>query len=140
MVDYKKVIRENIHFKTAQGLLSPQDLWKLNPNSLQVILKDYYQQLKEYNPEDDISLILEMDLDNELSKERKKDRDKILLKFEVIKDVLKTKFEEEHKMKNLKLRQQELTKLTKALYKKQQESLNKKSVEEIQEMISELTT
>lgn len=137
MVDYRKLVRENIYFETPRGSLTPQDLWSLSTTVLRQIARMYLTDLKEYQDEDNLFLDLDVE-DTELLKRKTKEQELLTLKFETVKDVLKTKLEETRAKKDAKARAAELTRLTELLHQKRNEELSNKSTEELEKMIAEL--
>ena len=137
MVDYRKLVRDNIYFESSRGSLSPQDLWNLSTAELRRMARVYYSSLKEYNDEDNLFLDLDAE-DQSLLQKKTKEQELITLKFEAVKDVLKTKIEEQQAKKNAKEKAAELQRLTGLLHQKRDEELSNKSVAELEEMIAGL--
>lgn len=137
MVDYRKLVRDNVVFSTAKGTLIPQDLWRLKVSDLRVIAKDLYAQIKDIANDDAIFGDLGIE-DTNLVSYLTKEQELLTLKFEVVKDVLITKVEEERAKVTAKARRQQLEQLQTLLHQKQNEELANKSVEELQAMIKQL--
>ena len=137
MVDYRKLVRENIYFQTEQGSLSPQDLWKLNVSKLRNIGRNLYAEIKDYQDEDRLFFDLELE-DKQLIQKKTKEQALLTLKFEVVKDIIQTKIEEQQARLNKAQKEEEIERLTALLHEKQNEELAAKPASELRDMIAAL--
>lgn len=108
-----------------RGLISVEDLWDLSVNNLDSIFKTLNSELKQVQEE---SLL------NVKTKEDKE----LDVKIEIVKHVVKVKLEEENARLQVKAQKEQKQKIMEILSAKQDESLQNKSVEELQAMLGEL--
>jgi hypothetical protein len=122
---YKKAIKLKLRFQTTQGLLSSEDLWDLNLQQLNSLAKSLKKHLKEAEEEDFL--------------EEKSEEDTIAkLQFEIVLDVLETKKTEKKSRLEASEKKIKKEKLLGALARKEDENLEKLTVEELQAKIDEL--
>lgn len=122
---YRKASRMKIRFATAKGNLTVEDLWELSLPAL-----------------DKIAIAL----DEELSKSPKKSfisastpgNEILEVKFNIVKDIIETKLLEKKEVDEVKKKHAEKQRLLEVLSKKEEESLENLSVEELKERIAKL--
>lgn len=122
---YRKASRMKIRFATAKGNLTVEDLWELSLPAL-----------------DKIAIAL----DEELSKSPKKSfisastpgNEILEVKFNIVKDIIETKLLEKREVDEVKKKHAEKQRLLEVLSKKEEESLENLSVEELKERIAKL--
>lgn len=122
---YRKATRMKIRFATAKGNLTVEDLWELSLPAL-----------------DKIAIAL----DEELSKSPKKSfisastpgNEILEVKFNIVKDIIETKLLEKKEVDEVKKKHAEKQRLLEVLSKKEEESLENLSVEELKERIAKL--
>jgi len=108
-----------------RGVVSVEDLWDLSTTGLDSVFKTLNSQVKQVKEE---SLL------NTKTKE-----DEVLdLQIEIVKYIVKVKLAEEALRTQAKIKKEQKQKLMAILETKQEESLQNKSVEEIQAMLNEL--
>ncbi len=108
-----------------RGIISVEDLWDLNVESLDLVFKELNSQIKRVQEE---SLL-----------QTKSKQDKELeLKIDIVKYIVSVKLEEaDLKLKAIEKKEQK-QKILKILSDKQDESLQNKSIEELEKMLEEL--
>lgn len=122
---YRKATRMKIRFATAKGNLTVEDLWDMSLPAL-----------------DKIAIAL----DEELSKSPKKSfisastpgNEILEVKFNIVKDIIETKLLEKREVNEVKKKHAEKQRLLEVLSKKEEESLENLSVEELKERIAKL--
>lgn len=122
---YKVASKMKLRFATSKGNLSVEDLWDLNLITLDKLAVALDEEISK-SPRK--SFIAETTPENEVAK----------LKLDILKDIIKTKMEEKNKKDAEKQRLSEKNKLLEILAKKQNESLENLSIEELQKRIAEL--
>lgn len=114
---FEKATRLKLRFKVANGLISVEDLWDLNLNTLDVLARGINKELQE----SEVSFI----------GKRSDKEDKMKLQFDVVKRVIDVKLEEREQAKELRDRVQRKQQLLNVLADKQEESLRNMSKEDI---------
>lgn len=114
---FEKATRLKLRFKVANGLISVEDLWDLNLNTLDVLARGINKELQE----SEVSFI----------GKRSDKEDKLKLQFDVVKRVIDVKLEEREQAKELRDRVQRKQQLLNVLADKQEESLRNMSKEDI---------
>lgn len=122
---FKQASKMKLRFATSKGNLSVEDLWDLNLITLDKLAVALDEEISK-SPRK--SFIAETTPENEVAK----------LKLDILKDIIKTKMEEKNKKDAEKQRLSEKNKLLEILAKKQNESLENLSIEELQKRIAEL--
>ena len=121
---FEVAVRNKFRFP-FRGLISVEDLWDLNVESLDLIFKELNSQVKKVQEE---SL---------LGSKTKQDQE-LEIKIEIIKYIVSTKLEEaELKSKAREIKEQK-QKILELIANKQNEELGNKSVEELQAMLGQL--
>lgn len=129
---YEKATRLKLRFSSPQGLLSVEDLWDLpltsNRNTLanlNSIAKDVSKQLKAEGEEDFVN--------------PKSGADEVLqLKLDVVKHVIQIRQAENEAAKAVADRKEKKARLLELIQRKQDQALEGKPLEELQEMLSSL--
>ena len=121
---FEKSVREKMRFP-FRGVISVEDLWDLSVKDLDAIFKTLNSQLKQVKEESLLETKTKEDvtLDTQIA---------------IVKYIVKIKLEEEKTRLEAKDKKEKKQKLLEILASKQDESLQNKSVEEIQNMIAEL--
>lgn len=122
---YKVASKMKLRFATSKGNLSVEDLWDLNLVTLDKIA---------------------VALDAEVSKGSRKSfitetstEDKVLtLKLDILKDIIHTKLDEKKKREEAKDKLSKKNKLMELIAKKEESDLEKLSVDELRQKLSEL--
>lgn len=114
---FEKATRLKLRFKVANGLISVEDLWDLNLNTLDVLARGINKELQE----SEVSFI---------GKSSDKEN-KLKLQFDVVKRVIDVKLEEREQAKELREKAQRKQQLLNALADKQEESLRSMSKEDL---------
>lgn len=122
---YKKASRLKLRFQTSKGNITVEDLWDLPLQSLDKIAVKLDEELSKTPKK---SFIQEVNPENTI----------IELKFNIVKDIIDTKLQEKAEQENAQARQAERQKLLEILYKKENESLENLSIEEIKQRLSQL--
>lgn len=122
---FKQASKMKLRFATSKGNLSVEDLWDLNLITLDKLAVALDEEISK-SPRR--SFIAETTSKNEVAE----------LKLDILKDIIKTKMEEKNKKDAEKQRLSEKNKLLEILAKKQNESLENLSIEELQKRIAEL--
>ena len=128
---FEKIIRLKLRFDSPQGALSVEDLWdiplKFNKSraNLNDVAKEIARQLKTEGEEDFVN--------------PKSGADDILqLKLDAVKYVIHVRQEENENARIVAERKEKKERLKELIAKKQDQQLEAKSMEELQEMISAL--
>lgn len=122
---FEKATRMKMRFGTVKGLLSVEDLWDLSLSDLNKIAKDLNKQIKSADEEDFLKVTSKED-------ERTK------LAFEIVLYILNTLKDEKEARDNMAKKKKEKEKLLSILERKQEESLENLSEEELRKKIEEL--
>lgn len=110
---------------TFKGQISVEDLWDLTPTNLDTIFKSLNSELKQVKEESLLSF--------------KSEQDKELdMKIEIVKHIVSVKLEESNKRLKDKEQKEQKQKIMEILSSKEEESLQNKSVEELQTMLNQL--
>lgn len=122
---YKKAIRAKLRFPSNKGLLTTEDLWDLSLQELNAIAKRFNRELKQSEEEDFLKDSSVEDIKTKLS-------------FDIVLDILNTKKEEDKARRDASKKKAEKEKILAVLEKKQEESLENLSEEELKAKLSEL--
>ena len=123
---FEKAMRMKLRFKTAQGILSTEDLWDLKLVDLNELAKEFNRKLKDIQNEEDFL------------KEESAEDSAIKYAFDIVLYILKTKKTEKELLKDKTEKSLMAKKLKEILAKKQDISLENLSEEEIKKKLSEL--
>ncbi len=126
---YKKAARLKLRFQTSRGLLSVEDLFGLSLKSLEEECRKQFKSMKESNSgaSEELDFLGESKVDPEEE-----------LKFEILKDIYKTKkaeIDEQKKSVEIKAEKQKILEILK---EKQDQSLRGMSEEELKKKLEEL--
>lgn len=108
-----------------RGMISVEDLWDLHVENLDSIFKTLNSQLKQVKEES----LLEI---------RTKQDEEIDIKIEIVKYIVKVKLEEEDLRRKAREQKEKKQKIMEILSAKQDESLQNKSIDELEAMLNEL--
>ena len=121
---FEIAVRNKLRFP-FRGLISTEDLWDLNVENLDVVFKELNSQIKRVQEES-------------LLKTKSKQDEELELKISIVKYIVAVKLEEtDLRVKAMEKREQK-QKILKILSDKQDESLQNKSIEELEKMLEEL--
>lgn len=129
-MNFEKASRLKVRFDTARGFLTTEDLWDLpltsarGPN-LNDIAKNLNKELKSSGEEDFVT------------KSNKAD-EVLQLKFDLVKHVIDVRLAENAEARALADKKAKKERLLELIAKKQDASLEAKSLEELQEMVAGL--
>jgi len=127
---YKKASKRKLRFDTPKGLISIEDLWDItliskNGISVDNIAKALNKELKDNAEESFVSPITKRKTITEL-------------KFEIVKDVIKTRLEEVRIQEKATLRKSNKEKILGIIADKEDEKLKKTSLVNLRKMVEEL--
>lgn len=121
---FEIAVRNKLRFP-FRGLISVEDLWDLNVENLDAVFKELNSQIKRVQEES-------------LLKTKSKQDEELELKINIVKYIVSVKLEEtDLRVKAMEKREQK-QKILKILSDKQDESLQNKSIEELEKMLEEL--
>lgn len=129
---FESATRLKVRFETTKGMITVEDLWDIPLTSrttgfsLDDIAKNLNKQVKESEEE---SFVVKKSTKNET----------LELKFEIIKYIIKKRLEEREAANNELAKATQKEKLLQLLNEKKDENLKNKSVEEIEQMLKELS-
>lgn len=129
---FEKAVRLKLRFSSPQGNLSVEDLWDLPLTSMRAaqanlnnIAKDVSRQLKAEGEEDFVN--------------PKTSADELLrLKLDIVKHVILTRQAENETLRAAAERKEKKARLLELIAKKQDQALEGKPLEELQEMVAAL--
>jgi len=122
---FEKASRMKIRFQTAIGIITTEDLWGLKLTQLNDLAKSLNRQIKDAEEE---SFIAEP---SSASKE-------LTLKLDIVKHIIAVLLEEKDKKEKAKERKEQRDRLLEILNKKQNESLEAMSIEDIKKQLEAL--
>lgn len=128
---FEKASRKKLRFETLKGNLTAEDLWDLplltrgNGLSLDNIAKGLNKQIKEA---DEDSFVVEKSTANTT----------LELKFDIVKYIIKVKLEEKEIRENLLAKKAQKEKILSIISKKEDESLENTSLEDLKKMAESL--
>ena len=129
---FESATRLKVKFETTKGMITVEDLWDIPLTSrttgfsLDDIAKNLNKQVKESAEE---SFVVKKSTKNET----------LELKFEIIKYIIKRRLEEREAANNELAKATQKEKLLQLLSEKKDENLKSKTVEEIEQMLKELS-
>jgi len=128
---FEKAVRMKLRFDSPQGALSVEDLWELpltstkGRASLNDVAKVVARQLKSEGEEDFVN--------------PQSGADKVLqFKLDLVKHVIQTRQAENEAERNLAERKEKKARLLELISRKQDQQLEAKSMEELQQMVAGL--
>lgn len=122
---FEKATRMKLRFQTSRGVLSVEDLWDLNLESLDSIAIGLNKKLKESQTESFI-------------KTKTKDTTELELKFDIAKHIIDVKVAELEARKDAAEKRAKKQKLMELISKKQDAELEGKSVDELMKELETL--
>lgn len=127
---YKKASKRKLRFDTPKGLASIEDLWDIpltsrNGASVDDIAKALSKELKDNEEE---SFVLPITKRKTITE----------LKFEIVKDIIKTRLNDKHIMETAALRKLNKEKILGIISDKEDEKLKRTSVSTLKKMVEEL--
>ena len=122
---FEKAVRNKLRFN-YKGLLSVEDLWDLSLTDLDKIYKNLIKQQKELNE------------DSLLQKETK-ESERLNLSINIIKHIVNTKVQEDEKRQDQISRKLQREKIASIISKKQDEHLEKMSLDDLKKTLSSLS-
>lgn len=122
---FEKASRKKFRFQTTVGVLTTEDLWGLKLTQLNDLAKNMNRQIKEAEEE---SFIKKPSTANK----------ELMDKFEIVKRIIAVLMEEEENKTKAKDRKEQRDRLLEILNKKQNESLETMSVEDIKKQLAAL--
>lgn len=129
---FESATRLKVRFETTKGMITVEDLWDIPLTSrttgfsLDDVAKNLNKQVKESGEE---SFVVKKSTKNET----------LELKFEIVKYIIKKRLEEKETLNKELIKAIEKEKLLKLLSEKKDENLKSKTVEEIEQMLKELS-
>ena len=108
-----------------RGSISVEELWDLDVEQLDIIFKNLNSKLKSSNEES----LLEI---------KTKENKELDIKIEIVKYIVKTKLDEKQKAINLQSQKEHKQKILAILERKQDQDLENKSVEELENMLNDM--
>jgi len=124
---FEKATRIKMRFNTEFGLINTEDLWDLKLKDLNKIAKDLNKELKTSGEEDF------------LEEKSQEDRD-LKDAFDIVLHILNTKKDENKKKKEAAVIKAKKEKIREIISKKKDESLEGKSIEELEKELLDLDT
>jgi hypothetical protein len=121
---FEVATRERFRFP-FKGSISVEDLWMLPVRDLDLIFKTLNSELKQVKEES-------------LLETKTQANEELDTKIEIIKYIVKTKLEEEQLKVKVKEQREQKQKIMEILSAKQDNALQNKSIEELQNMLAEL--
>ena len=122
---FERAVREKSRWSTPRGLATVEDLWDLPLPMLNEIAKDLNKKVKEIGEEDFLA-------------DNKVEDDKLKNEFDIVIYILNTKKKEKEDRENAVARKAEKAKLLEILNRKQEDSLQNLSEEELRKRIESL--
>ncbi len=122
---FKRAAKDKVRFDSTKGSLSAEDLFDLSLESLDVIAKRVNKQLKTEGEESFIG-------------KKSRTNTELELKLDILKDVIKTKQDEDEARKTRAEKREKLENLKALLADKELEEFKGKSKDEILKEITEL--
>lgn len=122
---YKLASQQQLRFQTNKGVLSVEQLWQLTQTDLSNLCKAIKKVLKGNDNDDDLSFLIDtatVDVENQL-------------RFDIAKDVYLTKKKDNEEKRNALEAKQQKEKILAIIAKKKDESLETKTVEELEALL-----
>lgn len=121
---YKEAAKQKLRFSTNRGSLTTEQLWDLSLTDLDTLAVSLEAEHKESGKK---SFLVTKSIKDKVAK----------LRFDIVLDILTTKVEEAEELKQKKDRKERNQKILGLIAEKQDESMKKKSVKELQNMLEE---
>lgn len=122
---YKEATRKKLRWTTAKGVLSVEQLWDLSLIQLNEIAKSLNKSLKESKEEDFITI-------------KSKEDAELSLRFNIVKDIIDSKLKEKEEEAVRVEKAQKRQQILELIYKKQNEALESKSLEELKKELENI--
>lgn len=125
MDNFKLASQQKLRFATNKGVLSIEQLWDLTQTDLSNLCKSIKKTLKQNDNDDDLSFLIDtsiVDIENQL-------------RFDIAKDVYLTKKKENEERRDAIEAKEQKQKILSIIAKKKDESLENKSVEELEALL-----
>lgn len=125
MDNFKLASQQKLRFATNKGVLSVEQLWDLTQTDLSNLCKSIKKTLKQNDNDDDLSFLIDtsiVDIENQL-------------RFDIAKDVYLTKKKENEEKRDAIEAKEQKQKILSIIAKKKDESLENKSVEELEALL-----
>lgn len=122
---FEKASRIKLRINSTKGILSVEDLWDLPLEKLNSLAKDVNRKLREQGEEDFLG--------NTPSRDAK-----LSLTLDIIKEIIKVRLDEKSEQEKKAEKKAKKEQLMAILARKEAESLEGKSTEEIRKLIAEL--
>jgi len=125
MDNFKLASQQKLRFATNKGVLSVEQLWDLTQTDLSNLCKSIKKTLKQNDNDDDLSFLIDtsvVDVENQL-------------RFDIAKDVYLTKKKENEEKRDAIEAKEQKQKILSIIAKKKDESLENKSVEELEALL-----
>jgi len=122
MENFKEASKQKLRIQTNKGLLSVEQLWDLSLSELDTLAVSLENEYKESGKK------------SFLTKSSAKDKT-TKLKFDIVLEVLNSKFEESEAIKEAKEIKEHNQKILELIAEKQDEALKGKSVKELEKML-----
>lgn len=122
---FEKASRIKLRINSTKGILSVEDLWDLPLEKLNNLAKDVNRKLREQGEEDFLGNTPTRD-------------SKLSLTLDIIKEVITVRLGEQLKQEEVAEKKAKKERLMAILARKEEESLEGKSAEEIRKLIAEL--
>lgn len=122
---YKEATRKKLRWTTTKGVLSVEQLWDLNLTQLNELAKYLNKSLKESKEEDFITI-------------KSKEDAELSLRFNIVKDIIDSKLKEKEEEAVRVEKAQKRQQILELIYKKQNEALESKSLEELKKELENI--
>lgn len=122
---FEKASRMKLRINSTKGILSVEDLWDLSLDKLNNLAKDINRKLREQGEEDFLGNTPSSDA-------------KLSLTLDIIKEIIRVRLEEKSIVEKNAEKKAKKEQLMAILARKEAESLEGKSIEEIRKLIAEL--
>lgn len=121
---FETAVRTKMRFP-YKGMVSVEDLWDLSVKDLDMVFKSLNSQIKQTK-------------EDSLLDTKTKESETLDAQIEIIKYIVKTRLEEENTRLKAKERREQKQKIMEILASKQDQSLQNKSMEELEAMLKDL--
>ena len=122
---FEKLIKEKVRFKTAQGIVTSEDVYDLGLEDLNTLAKSLNKQIKDSEEESFI-------------KTKTTANTTLELKFEFVKHVIDVKLKEADERKTAKEKAVKRAKIMELMNQKENEELSSKSLDDLKKLLEEV--
>lgn len=119
--------RKKLRFLSSKGLLSVEDLWDLNLDSLNNIAKSINKKIKESGEEDFIN-----------KNSKSSEEVSLQISLEIVKHIINVKLDEKNERLAKAEKAERRRKILEALEKAENRDLESKSIDELKKMLDDL--